>query len=62
MSFKIAESRSIELANQYQHTGIKIILIDGDELARLMIAYNVGVQIERSIDYKKIDIDFFEEF
>ena len=51
-----------EHAKQYQHTGIKIILIDGDELARLMIAYNVGVQIERSIDYKKIDIDFFEEF
>ena len=49
-------------AKQYQHTGIKIILIDGNELTKLMITYNVGIQIERSIDYKKIDIDFFEEF
>lgn len=51
-----------EHAKQYKHAGIKIILIDGNELTKLMITHNVGVQIERSIDFKKIDIDFFEEF
>lgn len=51
-----------EQAKLYKHAGIKIILIDGKELTKLMITHNVGVQIERSIDFKKIDMDFFEEF
>lgn len=51
-----------EQAKQYKHSGIKIILIDGNELTKLMISHTIGVQIERSIDFKKIDRDFFEEF
>lgn len=39
----------------------KIILIDGEELTRLMVQYNVGVRTERTVDIKKIDIDYFEE-
>ncbi|HEX3064944.1 MAG TPA: restriction endonuclease, partial [Dongiaceae bacterium] len=38
----------------------KIVLIDGEELARLMIRYNVGVRSERTIDIKKLDTDYFE--
>lgn len=49
-------------AREYKHTGIKIVLIDGDELTRLMINYNVGIQTERTMEFKKIDTDFFEEF
>ena len=49
-------------AREYNHPGIKIILIDRDELARLMIDYNVGVQTEHTIELKKIDIDFFDAF
>lgn len=38
----------------------KIIrLVDGDELTRLMIKYNVGVQLKTKIEIKKIDEDFF---
>jgi restriction system protein len=39
----------------------KIVLIDGDELARLMVQYRVGVRSERTIDLKRIDLDYFVE-
>lgn len=38
-----------------------IILIDGKQLAKLMIEYNVGVQVKDTIQIKKIDEDFFIE-
>jgi restriction system protein len=39
----------------------KIILIDGKELAELMIEYNVGVATKKSYDVKRLDTDYFEE-
>ncbi|WP_181705318.1 restriction endonuclease [Chthonobacter rhizosphaerae] len=39
----------------------RIILIDGAELSRLMIQYDVGVRRERTIEIKRIDLDYFEE-
>lgn len=39
----------------------KIVLIDGKELARYMIEYNVGVSTKRVYEIKKIDTDYFEE-
>ena len=39
----------------------RIILIDGDELTRLMVQYGVGVRIERTVDIKRIDADYFSE-
>lgn len=41
--------------------GRKIILIDGEKLASLMIEYNVGVSTRRTIEIKKIDSDYFDE-
>jgi restriction system protein len=38
----------------------RIVLIDGRQLARLMIRYNVGCRIEETIALKKIDEEFFE--
>lgn len=46
--------------SQKQHT-TKIVLIDGMELAKLMVEYNLGVSVERTYEIKKIDSDFFEE-
>ncbi|MCB1177466.1 MAG: restriction endonuclease [Leptospiraceae bacterium] len=40
---------------------IKVILINGEELANLMIDYNVGVSLKRNFEIKKIDTDFFIE-
>ncbi len=39
----------------------KVILIDGDRLAALMIEHNIGVSVARTIAIKKIDSDYFEE-
>ena len=39
----------------------KIVLIDGEQLAQLMIEHNVGVAVEETYIVKKIDLDFFEE-
>ena len=39
----------------------KIVLIDGQELARYMIEYNVGVSTKQVYEVKKIDLDYFEE-
>lgn len=38
-----------------------IILINGKELLRLMIDYNVGVETREIVELKKIDLDFFED-
>jgi restriction system protein len=39
----------------------RLILIDGDELTRLMVQYGVGVRTERTIELRKLDLDYFEE-
>ncbi len=39
----------------------KVILIDGEKLAELMIDYDVGVSKTRTYDVKKIDQDYFSE-
>lgn len=39
----------------------RIILIDGEELANLLIKYNVGVRTEFSYEIKKVDLGYFEE-
>ena len=40
----------------------KIVLIDGEALARYMIEYNVGVSIRRTFEIKRIDTDYFDDF
>lgn len=39
----------------------KIVLIDGEELASLMIDHNVGVSREGSYEIKKLDTDYFSD-
>ncbi len=50
-------SQAIETASGL---GSRIVLIDGAQLARLMIRYNVGCRDEEVLYLKKIDEDFFE--
>ena len=38
----------------------RIVLIDGQQLARLMIRYNVGCRDEDVLHIKRLDEDFFE--
>jgi restriction system protein len=44
-----------------KHLGSKIVLIDGFELAELMIDYGLGVTETASYQLKRIDSDFFSE-
>jgi restriction system protein len=39
----------------------RLILIDGDELTRLMVQYSVGVRTERTIELRKLDLGYFDE-
>ena len=51
-------------AREYAGTpqnGIRIVLINGAQLTRLMIKFDLGVSIERTYHIKRIDSDFFEE-
>ena len=43
-----------------QLTGKKIILINGMELARLMIEHDIGVSVSATYVTKRIDLDYFE--
>jgi restriction system protein len=40
--------------------GKRIVLIDGEQLAKLMIRHNVGCRVEDTLHIKKIDEDFFD--
>lgn len=44
-----------------KHLAQRIILIDGQELADLMIEYGVGVRGYRTVEFKRLDEDFFGE-
>ena len=39
----------------------KVVLIDGERLASLMIEYDLGVSTERTYKEKKLDGDYFSE-
>ncbi len=50
-------SSAIETA---QNLGTRIVLINGKELAKLMLRYNIGSRDEQVLHLKKIDEDFFD--
>ena len=39
----------------------KIVLIDGEQLAQLMIDYNLGVTVQQTYEIKRMDNDYFGE-
>jgi restriction system protein len=38
----------------------RIVMVDGQQLARLMIRYEIGCRVEETISIKKLDEEFFE--
>lgn len=50
-------STAVNYANS---VATRVVLIDGQRLARLMIRYGVGVQVKQTIQIVEIDEDFFE--
>ena len=52
-------SGAIQYANNL--LGVKVVLVDGSALTKLMIKNSVGVSLEQTYEVKKIDSDFFAE-
>lgn len=58
----ITTSKFTKESNEYKPaSNIKIVLIDGYQLANYMIDYNIGVSIRQTFEVKRIDSDFFTE-
>jgi restriction endonuclease Mrr len=38
----------------------RMVLIDGERLAELMIRHGDGVRTDRTVEIKKLDVDYFE--
>lgn len=58
----ITTSRFTDDARSYvSQIGIKIVLIDGEQLTSLMIDHDVGVSTVSLYPVKKVDSDYFEE-
>jgi restriction system protein len=55
-------SRFTQEAREYvERISSRIILIDGQQLAKLMIDFNVGTSEYQRYIVKKLDSDYFEE-
>ena len=55
------EAPSAEATAYVEGIENRVILIDGDELGRLMFEFNVGVSpVGTPYQVKKVDLDFFE--
>jgi len=59
--FVTTSSFSRQASEFVRHLAQRIILIDGQRLADLMIEHNVGVRVSRAIEFKRLDEDFFAE-
>ena len=50
---------AVNAANQ--SGSLRIVLIDGDALTKLMTRFNVGVRVAQTVEIKRVDLDYFEE-
>ncbi len=44
-----------------EQVAMRLVLIDGTELTRLMVRYNVGVAVKQTYELKSVDGDYFED-
>lgn len=59
--FVTASTFSSDARETAESLGSRIVLIDGPELALLMIRFGVGCRVEETIELKRIDEEFFPE-
>jgi restriction system protein len=52
---------TLEARDYAENLDLRLVLIDGIDLAKLMIEYKVGVSVTDTIEIKKVDLDYFEE-
>lgn len=39
---------------------LRLVLIDGDELTRLMVRFGVGMRVARTVEIRRVDLDYFD--
>jgi restriction system protein len=49
-----------EAVDYARHLAQRVILIDGQKLTELMIEHSVGVRLDRVVEFKKIDENYFD--
>ncbi len=59
--FVTTSTYSVPAIQYVKHLQQRIVLIDGDRLAELLIEHNVGVRIKSVISVKRVDEEFFIE-
>ncbi len=59
--FITTSSFTREAAEYIPRNETKIVLIDGEQLAQLMIDYNLGVTVQQTYELKRMDNDYFGE-
>jgi restriction system protein len=59
--FVTTSSFSPQAREFVRHLSQRVILIDGQQLAELMIEHGVGVRTSRTVEFKRVDEDFFAE-
>ena len=52
---------SKEAIEYAKNTTVKVVLVDGERLAELMIENNLGVSTAMTYEIKKVDSDYFDE-
>ena len=52
---------SSHAADYVKHLSQRVILIDGERLADLMIEHDLGVSVAATYQLKRIDSDFFAD-
>ncbi len=58
--FVTTSNFSAQAIQTAEYLSKRIVLIDGRQLAKLMIRYNVGCRVEETFQISRIDEDFFE--
>lgn len=59
--FVTTSTFSLQARDFVKHLSQRVILVDGQHLAGLMIEHGVGVRLSRAIEFKRLDEDFFAE-
>ncbi|MFG1465976.1 restriction endonuclease [Xanthobacter sp. DSM 24535] len=59
--FVTTSAFSAQARDFVRHLTQRVILIDGQQLADLMIEHNVGVRLTRAVEFKRLDENFFAD-
>ena len=59
--FVTTSSFSTHAVDYVRHLPQRVILIDGERLAELLVEHDVGVRVSRTVAIKRLDEDFFAD-